>query len=305
MARGMGCFAHPEEQGVAQCKRCGRAMCKECSDRCIKSNEKYVGLCKDCVVQVGIECDYHPSRQAVTQCQRCNKFLCSSCYDDAWLNASISEGTKTLCHSCMGDWVLSATKTMDDFREEQKKNWSLVAVFSTVGLIIGLIIGLTDGIGKGRDASQIVGEIIAYMWIGIGIGCSVRGFLSILHFVFFVHIIDCIKNKGLIDGLKAWLMEGLVGGFILGIVFCIIGMFTGPIIPLCYILIRRGHIKKVGAMIESNTDILKTLQDAHTTQNDSATQLAIHQGADIFVKNEEKMKRFDKPIPILGWLGLY
>lgn len=42
----MKCYYHPESDAVAQCKECGRYLCKECSDKYMAAFEEV--LCEDC-----------------------------------------------------------------------------------------------------------------------------------------------------------------------------------------------------------------------------------------------------------------
>lgn len=42
----MKCYYHPESDAVAQCKECGRSLCKECSDKYISDFGEI--LCEDC-----------------------------------------------------------------------------------------------------------------------------------------------------------------------------------------------------------------------------------------------------------------
>lgn len=42
----MKCYYHPESDAVAQCKKCGRSLCRECSDKYVADLGEI--LCEDC-----------------------------------------------------------------------------------------------------------------------------------------------------------------------------------------------------------------------------------------------------------------
>jgi len=58
MASGrMGCYHHPSRDAVAQCRKCGKGMCKECYDLYGVSSGEYAGkaLCYDCTTEIVAE----------------------------------------------------------------------------------------------------------------------------------------------------------------------------------------------------------------------------------------------------------
>jgi len=295
MTSGMGCFVHPERQGVAQCKRCGKAMCGECSELYSGLGEQYVGLCKGCVLQAGIECSYHSSQQATEQCERngCKKFICSSCYDNAWRSVDIGGNGvgKTYCHSCVGTWIVVRLKEwMERFKKEAKSNVILMSVFAVIGFIIGLVLGIST-----KDS----GSIILYAWVGTGIGFGLRALLSLLYFAIFENFKPSLEKHGFFGGLKEWLGGVFLGGLFWAIVLCILGFITGPILPVYYILRRGSQLKKVDAMMLRASNLSDTLLNAHNGQLDSTKQAEIRQGASLFIETEQKMEKIDN---LLLWI---
>jgi len=285
----MNCFAHPDSQGVAQCNRCNKVMCKECANRCVDTDDKYVGLCDDCILKVGIDCSYHPSKQAVTRCDKCGKFLCDDCFDATW-DSVVGKDDKTAryCHVCVGNMVDNKMSAeADETRHIAKVGMIWVGIFSVLGLIIGLAVTISDG----KDAGGVLGGA----WLGIGIGCSVRVLLSCIGSMFLGAIGKLGSGYGE-PSIKSMLVGGLIGTLILGIIFCTIGVFTGPIIPLVYMLIRRGQLKKIGPIIERNDELCATLRNAHTKPGDQATKSEIHMGADTFVEDMLTIISFQRPI---------
>jgi hypothetical protein len=314
----MKCSVHANRTGVAQCKRCNKVMCKACSDRCINTDEKYVGLCNECVLVTGINCNNHPSQKAVARCDRCGKFLCSDCFDAAWdgvcdvpenetkhgLALRIAAGLVggvgddigsfndhdpgRYCHACVSDAVGDVVAGRLGYTKHVMKSGLIwVGVLSALGLIIGLATQISD--------DKSAGDIFAGAWLGIGIGCSVRALLLIPRLVF-GKLKECIVSRGFTDGIKVWFAEGLLGGLVLGLIFCFVGAVTGPIIPLIYMLIRKSQFKKIGYMIERNSELCATLQNAHTKPSDSATKSEIHQGADTFAEDIMAADRMRKPV---------
>jgi len=50
MSSGMGCYHHPSQQAVAQCRICGKGLCRDCFDVYGVTSGQYAGkaLCYDC-----------------------------------------------------------------------------------------------------------------------------------------------------------------------------------------------------------------------------------------------------------------
>jgi len=268
-------------------------MCKECADRCINTDDKYVGLCDDCVLATGIDCGYHPSKKAVARCDTCGNFICGDCFDTAWDGEYGKSGH--CCHVCAGGMVEHYVGVDMGYAQHIVKAGMIwIGVLSVIGLIVGLVIQIAGG-GSAEN-------IFAGAWLGIGIGCSLRALFRIPRYVF----VDSLKayfkrsnpaeNYYVMARLKAWFIYGLLGGLFGGLLVCLIGAFTGPIVPLIYILVRRGQLKKVGLMIERNTKLYTTLRDAHTKPSDSALQAEIRQGASTFDADMKATERILKPV---------
>jgi len=286
----MNCFTHPNKTGVAQCNRCNRAMCKDCSDRCINTDDKFVGLCDECVIAVGKECDYHPSQRAVTRCDKCGGFICGDCFDTAWDGiGGVSSTNGRYCHTCVCDAVGNVGLwSFRDAKNAAKKGIMRVNIFSIIGLFTALAIAaLANGSPVFWEDSDTLVIAICVAWVGIGIGCC--------FFQFPVLWWESIKNKGFI-GFMLGLKDGCLGSLTFGIISLFVGAYIGPIILLIYILKRKGHIKKIDTIIERNTKLCAMLHDAHTKSGDPALKAAIHQGAATFAADMQTTNRIMKPI---------
>jgi hypothetical protein len=230
MAKGMGCYFHPEAQSVAQCLKCGKGICRNCVDRYSKAGDKYAGKCRDCVLEAGIECYNHSSKQAVALCEGCGKGLCRDCYDI----------TGTWCHDCVKEMSDTTTGNVAGLGMMFKKEKTLMLVFSIIGFVLGLIVA----IGKGRDELMIAGP-----WIGSGIGAAIA--------YFFTNVIIAFKGimaeEGFVEAVKSVLF--------LGALFAVIGIFTGPIFTIVTVLRRMSWIKKCKKIITEEEETLKNVEN--------------------------------------------
>jgi hypothetical protein len=196
----------------------------------------------------------------------------------------------------MSDAVESiGVPTLVEVRRIVKRGLVWIQALSGLGLIIGLIIGIAGGIDEGGYAAAALFGLVG-AWIGAGLGCSLRGFLSLPSLCWSIFKQN-IKEHGLNSyGLKEGLGAGVVGCLILGSIFYFVGAFTGPIIPLVYILKRKKQLKSIDPMIERCNKICATLRNAHTKPDDPATQAEIDQGSVMFAVDMRETARIEKPI---------
>jgi len=169
--------------------------------------------------------------------------------------------------------------SMEYIKKKSTKNLILLAIFSAIGLIVGLVMGFSNG-GE-------AGEIAAAAWVGAGIGCGIKVFLSIFYIVCIVRFKEDIKRCGFTEGIKVWFKEGLVGGLIFGFIVTFAVSLFGPLIPLYYILRRRGQIKELGILMEKYTKIFENYEKQESIPLEQSTgQLA----------DMKKVHRFGEPI---------
>jgi len=234
MTSGMGCFVHPEEQAVAACKRCGKALCRGCIDLYSKSGEKHVGLCRDCVVAVGIECGSHTSKQAVVLCRDCGKGICRDCYDS--YGAGIGAG-KALCFECTERMVQKHLFEINEFRSVVKgeRTW----------MIIGAVIGsfLLAYWGSNQPASN-AGTVIIFWILGAFIGASIGTI-----------IISTIKA-----GFSSGKEEGMGTGCVVAVISALGMLLISPIMSIYRFFKRNKQIKQANAIIASDERILQEIR---------------------------------------------
>jgi hypothetical protein len=231
MAKGMGCYFHPEEQSVAQCLKCGKGICKSCVDRYSKAGDKYAGLCRDCILGAGIECKDHPSKQAATYCKKCGEPICEDCY------------TKyKFCYECTTDSLNDEIREYKDKGELEKNKRILVIVFSIIGLIIGIFIA--------ADGEWSDGALIFLIWMSVGIGGNFRAALSEFPRIYEFNIEREIS-----------FFIALGWTLVMAIFPLLFKSLAGPIIPLIKIFEYTKNMKTAESTVADDTDLLRKLAD--------------------------------------------
>jgi hypothetical protein len=247
-------------------------------------------------------CYYHPSQQAVTKCQKCGQPVCDGCFDKAWRDVRGWEkkDAGTFCHHCVGKWMVEREiEWSDEVIKTIKSRCVWTKRLSLTGLVIGLLLAVAAAIFMASAGATSVGFAVlwgivcggTYTWVGMGWGCSLPAFLS--------KVRDAFRTLwGIFNGSisKDFLGTAIIEVILAGFVLTIIGTFAGPIIYSRYLSRRKKDINEIEALVESNTDILKTLRSADAAQNDPAVQSKISQSANAFVDNMAKRERLQKPL---------
>jgi hypothetical protein len=255
MAKGMGCYFHPEEKSVAQCIKCGKGICKSCIDNYGKTG-KYAGLCRDCILETGIECKDHPSKQAEAYCEICREPICGDCYDRF-----------KFCYNCT---TKSLNNEIADYKEKgkiEKIKIILVIIFSVIGLAIGLAIATGE---KWSDISLIG------IWLCLGIGGNFRVALSEFPEMVRASFSVGLKSQ---DSYLLGLLWGLCAALLFPIFWLLLKSLAGPIIPIIKIIEYAKNIKIAKSTVADDTEILIELADyyehsQYIEKNDTDVKLA-------------------------------
>jgi|GEM_PF-2019681 len=290
------CYLHPDETSVAQCKRCEKYICEDCLALFSKSSEKHIGLCRDCVIQVGIECSDHPSKQSVALCRQCGKGICQDCYDAYGVTAGDYAGT-ALCYECTAKEVAENVASVAAFRKRVKKERILMIVGAVIGaILIGPM--LMGGFGH---------------WVGWVLGVFVgASFLTI-----FLSAVSAALEKNE-NGER-----NILGGLFVAVFLTLVS----PIISIYRFVERVRQIKQADEIIANDERALQQMRDyfeytqimekstgidlAKLVEQDSelygntyaqsvlkngeeAAQTELRQGAAQITANGEVIKNFDK-----------
>ncbi|MCL2295361.1 MAG: hypothetical protein FWC36_10965 [Spirochaetes bacterium] len=274
----IGCYFHEDEQAVAQCKRCGKGICRNCVNLFSKPGNKYAGLCRECVLEAGIECGHHPSKQAAALCRGCGTGICRDCYDTYGVSIGDYAGT-ALCYKCTAILVQENIDNVTAFRKQVKKE----RIWMVVGAVLGLIVGL--GLTAGSDFPEdMVFATIFLVFIGASLGTIVKLMIG----AFFG------GAKGRDGDIGGGFLLGIISGFFLAVV--------SPIITIYRFIKRFRQIKKCDEIIASDENALRRMRDyfAYTLamENNKGVDLAklAEQGSELFdntyaqsvLKNGEK-----------------
>jgi len=172
---GVACFYHKSEQAVAQCKKCGKGICRICYDRYAKKDSEYAGLCKDCILEAGIKCKDHPTKQAVAFCDKCGKSICKDCYDT--YGTAINTNAAG-CFECTRDSLDSVIK--DDvagFIDKAQRKQKLTVIGGLTG---GILFSVIFGLGIVMSGERNIADIIPSVAFGfIGGGLAIVGLMTV------------------------------------------------------------------------------------------------------------------------------
>jgi HAMP domain-containing protein len=234
MANGMGCYFHPDEQSVAQCIKCGKGICRNCVDNYGKASNKYTGLCRDCILEAGIECKDHPSKRAEIYCEKCGEPICEDCYVRL-----------KFCYKCTTEGLNNEIAAYKDRGKIEKGKVILVAVFSVIGLIIGLAFA--------ADAKASTTGWLTSIWLFLGIGGNFRVALSEF---------PSMYRASQKNAESFWGALGMT--FAMAIFFLILKSLAGPIIPILRIREYVENMKTAKTTVADDTDMLEKLADYYS-----------------------------------------
>lgn len=239
----LGCYYHQSTKAVAQCKRCGKGICKNCLDRLSKSDEKYVGLCQDCIFEVGIECCHHPSKRAVALCGNCGRGICKECYD------IYGDSETILCYDCTVELVKEHLADITAFKERVRKSHITMLVLACIGAVIGL----TSCIESGE-----AGVIIAGLIFGTAIGASLGTILQDI-WLSLLTALGMLKEKGGLLSDEG--MSSFGWGLVFGLIRTVFMLLVSPIIAAYQCVKRARQMKQAEIIITSDEYILRKMKD--------------------------------------------
>jgi len=220
----MNCYFHPEKQAVAQCRNCGKGICKDCVDRFGNADAKYAGLCKECALQAGMKCGDHPSKDALVYCEKCGKPICGDC----------SVYYAGCCSSCATAEFDAGLKEVSDVKSINKIQLIVDGVASAIGFVIGISI-----VVAGRDSG-----LWFLAWWFLGIGGNFRMALIKLPEKY-----RAVRDNG------GSLLATLGGTLAFAIIALLIKSLAGPIIPAIRVFKCLREMKNCDAAIVAFTEL--------------------------------------------------